>query len=199
MCSIRKWRNDLNKTVVITGVSSGIGKGYAYEFASQGYNLLLIARNEEKLNNVKVDIEEKYQVLVSVFIADLSELNAAEKVTDYIQENKLETDVLINNAGFSTKGWFDQEESQDQHNELMVTLTELAHLFTREWRDKKKGTIINVASAAGFHPAPFSAVYSATKAYVLSLTEFLNQEYKKQGIYFLAVCPGEFMGNIGSK
>lgn len=192
------------QTVLITGASSGIGKGYAYEFGKRGYNLILVARNQNKLTEIQSDLIGSYSISVHLFIMDLSEIDAASSLLNQVKTKDLSVDILINNAGFSTKGLFDSSDFGVQRREMilnMVTLTELAYLFTKEWSGKSDKAIINVASASAFQSTPYNAVYGSTKAYVLSLTEALHVEYQDKGIYHLAVCPGPtdtaFFDDIG--
>lgn len=183
----------MNKTVLITGASSGIGKGYAYAFAKKGYNLILVARNRKKLTEIKCDLETEYSISIHLIFLDLGEIDAANSVMNSIEKNELTVDILVNNAGFSTKGLLHSSDFYMQRKEMilnMVTLTELAYLFAKTWVGESNKIIINISSAAAFQSTPYSSVYSATKAYVLSLTEALHFEYKDKGIYYLAVCPG---------
>lgn len=182
----------MKNTTLITGASSGIGKGYAYGFAEQGYNLILVARREQLLMEIKKDIEKKFPVEVCVVSLDLSQTDAATSLYTEIKKKNLEVDILVNNAGFSTKGLFTNSTLEEIKQELILnisTLTELCHLFSKDWVDQQNKAIINVSSASAFQPSPYNAVYSSTKTYVLSLTEALNYEYKNRGIFYLAVCP----------
>ncbi|KAF1297604.1 hypothetical protein BAU15_07790 [Enterococcus sp. JM4C] len=183
----------MKQTVLITGASSGIGKGFAYAYAKKSNNLVLIARSRDKLQKIKSDLEQRYEISVDFIMLDLAEIGASTTVIKKVKEAGLSIDVVINNAGFSTKGLFGSADLKEQRDEMMVnmlTLTELAHLFTKEWAGQRGKTIINLASAAAFQATPYSAVYSASKAYVLSLTEALHIEYKDRGIFYLAVCSG---------
>lgn len=190
--------------VLITGASSGIGECFAKSCASQGKNLVVVARNEEKLFDLKKELEEKNKITVTVIKADLSNANAAEEVFRITQSNNIFVEMLINNAGFSTKGLFHKDDFETMENEMnvnMLALTKLSYFYVNEMVEKKKGMVINIASAVSFNPLPYGAVYSATKSYVLALTEALYYEYKDMGIKFLAVCPGatdtHFFDKIG--
>lgn len=190
--------------VLITGASSGIGECYARNCASQGRNLVIVARNEEKLLTMKKEMEEKNRISVTVIKADLSEADAAEHIFRVTQDQHIVIEMLINDAGFSTKGPFDAEDAEIMEDELhvnMLALTKLTHLYVNEMLIHKSGVVVNIASAVSYNPLPYGAVYAATKAYVLSLTEALYYEYKDKGIQFLAVCPGatdtHFFDKIG--
>ncbi|WP_312045611.1 SDR family NAD(P)-dependent oxidoreductase [Anaerotignum sp.] len=195
----------MKKYVLITGASSGIGKSYAKMYAQKGNNLIIVARSEDKLKQLARELELKYKVNIEIIVMDLSLEYAGKILYEEIEKRHLNVNVLVNNAGFATKGLFNKIDFDQQHKEIllnMATLTELTYLILGDMCEKKQGTIINIASAASFNPLPYSAVYAATKAYVLSLTESLSYEYKKYGIRVLAVCPGatdtHFFDNFGA-
>lgn len=180
------------KNVLITGASSGIGEAYAKAFAKEGYRVILVARREKVLEEVAKEIKEKYKGHSVVIPMDLSEENASVRLYEEVTKRNLQVDILINNAGFATKGRLHESDFTKQQNELhvnIIALTELTHLFIRDMAKRKNGTIINVASAAAFNPVPFNAVYSSTKAYVLNFTQSLAYEYRKLGVRLMAVCP----------
>lgn len=171
---------------VVTGASGGIGKEIALKLADKGYNLVLVARSEEKLKSLAYDLKVKTKVVV----ADLSKDGECEKV--YNECKKLDVQVLVNNAGFGGHGKF---EERDLNNDMQMidlnvkALTKLAHMFTPKLIESKKGYMLNVASSAGFIPGPGMAVYFATKAYVLSLSEAIHEEMKGK-VVVSALCPG---------
>lgn len=180
-------------TALITGASSGIGIELARLFASDGYNLILVARRTDKLNELKVELESAFHISVNVFTQDLTRPFAAKSVFDFTQIEKLSVDVLVNNAGFGDFALFAQcnLEKQQQMMQLnMVCLTELTYYFLPQMLERKSGRILNVASLASFMPGPKMAVYYATKAYVRSFSEALHTELKKSGISVTALCPG---------
>jgi short-subunit dehydrogenase len=179
--------------VLITGASSGIGEIFALEMASKGKNVVLVARTESKLDQLSERIERTYQVRAEVIVSDLSEEDAPQKVYEECQNRGIEIDILINNAGFATHGWFEQVDRSRQQDEIMLNvlaLTNMTHLFLPDMLQKENGAIINISSTAAFQPDPYMAVYGATKAYVLSFTEALYEENRKRGVQFLALCPG---------
>jgi len=179
--------------VLITGASSGIGKAFAYEYAKSGRNLILVARNQDKLTAIRDDLMNKFKVDVEIFIVDLSMESAAIQLFSAVKENNLDVDILVNNAGFGLKGEFIKNalRSYDEMMNLnMIALVELTYLFLDGMLEKGKGTIINVGSMVSFFSAPYNTLYSATKAFVLSFTEGLYYEYKNKGIQFVAICPG---------
>lgn len=186
--------NFSKKTALVTGASSGIGKVFATELAKKGCNLILVARSEDKLEQIAKELQKTYLIHAVPLSVDLSSVNAAEKVAMEVESLGLTVDILINNAGFGTMGVFNQISSTRVHQEIqlnVMSLTELTHLFIGSMIERKEGIIINVASMTAFQPAPYMAVYGATKAYVLSFTEALWAEYRDSGVQIVALCPGE--------
>lgn len=184
--------NFSGKNVLITGASSGIGLAMAKDFANRGANLILTARSEDKLMQLAEDLSDK-NIKTHVFIEDISLPNSAQKLFNQVNEAGLKVDVLVNNAGYGRWGNFDECPIEDYENMVhlnVTSLTELSYLFVDQMVKRGSGGIINVASTAAFFPIPYSAVYAATKAYVLSLSEALNFEYSKKGVHVMAVCPG---------
>ena len=184
--------NFSGKNVLITGASSGIGLAMAKDFANRGANLILTARSEDKVMQLAKDLSGK-DIRTHVFIEDISLPNSAQKLFNQVNAAELEVDVLVNNAGYGRWGNFDECPMEDYENMVhlnVTSLTELSYLFVDQMVKRGSGGIINVASTAAFFPIPYSAVYAATKAYVLSLSEALNFEYSKKGVHVMAVCPG---------
>lgn len=178
---------------LITGASDGIGFELAHLHAARGGNLIVVARNTAKLEALKHSLEKQYGVSVYVITQDLSLPNAATLLYNTVSSQGYKVDMLINNAGFGDFGSFsetsaDKEEKMIQLN--ITTLTQLCKLFINDMKLRGAGRIMNVASTGAFQPAPFMAVYCATKAYVLSFTEAVNNELKGTGISMTALCPG---------
>lgn len=183
----------MNKTVLITGASSGIGYEFAHVFAEQGHDLVVVARRKSKLDKLAAELEKNYQVKVVVEVRDLGQEEECQALYDSMKAQGIEVEYLINNAGLGAFGRFDQVEWSKQKQMIDVNisaLTCLAHLFSKDMVERKTGSIINVASTASFQPGPHFAVYCATKAYVLSLSEAMAEEFKDLGISVLALCPG---------
>ncbi len=181
------------KTVLITGASSGIGKETAYIFAENKYNLILVARRKDALEQIKSDIQNKFLVNVEVIDIDLARQNSAVELYDKVKEKKLKVDVLINNAGFGTKGNFSTIEPEKSESMLLlnvVTLTNLTKLFLTDMLKSNSGHIINIASTAAYQPIKTMAVYAATKAYILSFSEAVAVELKGSNVYMTAINPG---------
>lgn len=183
-----------NKTALITGASKGIGKEFARIHASKGGNLVLIARNEELLNSLKMELMKQYpSILVEIIGKDLSQQHSAQEVYEELKERNIQIDYLINNAGFGDWGFF-VEKNWDRYDQMIdlnvKSLTHFCHLFLPEMINRKEGKVLNVSSTAAFQPGPMMAVYFATKSYVLHLSEALNNEVKQHNVSVTAFCPG---------
>lgn len=190
------------ETVLITGASSGIGCELAKIFAQNGYNLILIARNIIKLNELACELMDKYDIKVYVLQQDLLENNAAEKVYESVTKIGKNVDILINNAGIGYVGSFHKKSLKSDKEILrlnIVTLTELTKLFSKDMVKLKKGKILNVASTGSFSPGPFTAVYYATKAYVLSFSMAISEELKPYNVMVSVLCPGATRTNFSKR
>jgi short-subunit dehydrogenase len=180
-------------TTLITGASSGIGEVFARKLAAGGHNLLLVARSEEKLINLCNELGRIKSTRAQYVAMDLSEPDAPKRLFEETQKRGLEIDFLINNAGFGSMGDFanlDPQRELDMIDLNVRSLVELTHRFLVPMRERKSGSIINVASTAGFQPVPFMATYAATKAFVLSFSEALWEENRPHGVKVMALCPG---------
>ena len=183
----------MKKTVLITGASGGLGAEFAKIFARCGYDLVLVARSEDKLAEIKNALESRYGVSVRVFCKDLSEKEAAREIYMFTKKNRLHIDILVNNAGFGDYGKFVSRDLQKQYEMIQVNVTalvQLTHYYMREMARNGGGRILNVASIASFQPGPLMSVYYASKAFVLSFTEALSVEMRGSGVYLTALCPG---------
>jgi len=181
------------KTVLITGASSGIGREFAYIFAEKKNNLVLVARNKDKLAQIAADCEKKYNIKATVLSYDLSKVESATSLHNAIKQHKITVDVLINNAGFGQYGPFgksDFDRNLDMINLNVTTLVALTSLFVKDMVARNQGQILNIASTAAFQPVPNFAVYGATKAFVLSFTEALHYELKDTKVSASVLCPG---------
>jgi short-subunit dehydrogenase len=180
-------------TTLITGASSGIGEVFARKLAAQGHNLLLVARSEDRLINLCNELGRSKSTHAQYVAMDLSERDATARLFEETQKRGLEIDFLINNAGFGSMGEFTKLDLDHELNMIDLnvrSLVELTHRFLVPMRERKRGSIINVASTAGFQPVPFMATYAATKAFVLSFSEALAEENRPFGIKIMALCPG---------
>lgn len=180
-------------TVLITGASSGIGEAFAYNLANRGANLILTARSHDKLREIAADLMHKHEISVHTFTADLTQSDAPQRLIERIKEAGLTVDHLINNAGFGKWAHFLAEDLNTYEQMLSLNisaLVKLTYLCLPEMLARGKGGVINVASTASFQPAPYIAVYSASKSFVLNFSEALSGEYREKGIHILALCPG---------
>ncbi|MBE4908507.1 SDR family oxidoreductase [Bacillus luteolus] len=188
----------MNKTVLITGATSGLGYDFVKLFANDGYNLVLVARSTQKMEEIKQTFKN---IKVTIITKDLTRVGAAKEVYEEIEKQGIFIDVLVNNAGYGLMGEFDKLDLQAQVNmiQLNVTaLTELTYYFLPKMKEKNSGRILNVASTAAFQPGPLMAVYYATKAYVLSFSEALVEELYNHSITVTTLCPGATKTNFGS-
>jgi len=195
-----------NSTALITGASSGIGAAMAAALAKRGCRIVLSARDTAKLEAVAQQLRKEYNVEVNIVTADLSQRHGAFNLHAEIVRRGLTVDLLVNNAGFGLNGPFlshalSEEEGQVQVN--VTSLMALTHLFAPAMAERRRGGIINIASLASFQPQFNSAVYAASKSFVLLFSEALWLELAPQNIHVLAVCPGpvvtNFFERIGSK
>ncbi|MBV9078862.1 MAG: SDR family oxidoreductase [Methylobacteriaceae bacterium] len=176
---------------VITGASSGIGAEMARVFAGRGAPLLLTARREDRLAALKAELSPS--VRVETVALDLERPDGADRLVAAVEERGIVVHTLVNNAGFGFQGRFATLPYAEQAAmvELNVTsLTRLCRLVLPGLLERRRGGIINLASTASFQAVPFMAVYAATKAYVLSLSEALHEEARRSGVVVTAVCPG---------
>lgn len=188
-----------NSSILVTGASSGIGKCFAQELARQGANLILTARSQHELDKLADELRQQFSITVHVIPADLAIPDTAQRLFSDIKSRNLSVDFLVNNAGFGKWAHFLEEELETYDHMLAVNisaLTQLTYLFLPKMLENKKGGIINVASTAAFQPVPYIALYSASKAFVLNLTEALAAEYKHSGVHFMALCPGNTNTNF---
>lgn len=181
------------KTVLITGASGGIGEALAYKLAERKHNLLLVARNVEKLENQCRQLIEKFGVDVQFIAADLAKPDTAKYIFEETQQRGLEIEMLINNAGIGSGGVFTELSLQSELDLIQLndsSLVALTHLFLPQMQQRKSGTIINVASIAAFMPIPYMTTYAASKAFVRSFTQAIAAECKPYNIHVMLLCPG---------
>ena len=181
------------KTALITGGSSGIGLEFAGPLAKKGVNLVLIARNEEKLQTARERILRQYAVSVQAMAVDLSDNLAVTELIRKLQTAALSPDILVNSAGFATYGEFSHLLPATEQQQILLNClapVALTHALLPAMLQRNEGVVINVASTAACQPVPFMATYGATKAVILSFTEALWAENHRRGIRVLALCPG---------
>jgi hypothetical protein len=193
-------------TALVTGASSGIGLELASTAARDRHDLVLVARQRERLESIGRGLAEEYGVEVTILAKDLADPAAPAAVARELSERGIAVDVLVNDAGFGVYGFF-AETPIDRELEMMqvnaAALTHLTKLFLAGMLERRRGWILNVASTAAFQPGPIMAVYYATKAYVLSFSEALASETAGTGVTVTALCPGpthtEFERRAGFK
>lgn len=185
--------SDSKQNVLITGASSGIGLHLAREFARHGHRVVLVAPIEEELEEVASEIRREFGTEAEVIAADLTDEDAAEEIWDELSVMGLDIDILCNNAGLGRRGNFWEIPLEDDLEMIRLNIEAVVRLtkrFLPRMLQRRSGRILNTASVAGFEPGPMLAVYHATKAFVLSLSEALATELKDSGVTLTALCPG---------
>jgi uncharacterized protein len=187
-------RNGIHRpTALVTGGSGGIGLELAKVLARNGFDLVLVARKRDTLEAAAGQLEGKFDVRAHVFAADLRRREAPQEIFDFLQNENIPIEVLVNNAGFGLGGEFSEtavERELEMIQVNIVALTHLTKLFLAPMIKRKSGRVLNVASTAAFQPGPLMAVYYATKAYVLSFSEALAEELRNSEVTVTALCPG---------
>ncbi len=182
-----------SKTALVTGASGGLGLEFARLLAKEYCDLVLVARNEGKLNGIKRELEKEYGITAWVCPCDLSRVDAALGVYQFTQAHDLEIDALINNAGFGDSGKFAESNWRKQYEMVQVDITalmQLTHCFLPGMIERKHGKILNLSSVAAFCAGPGMSVYYASKAFVRSFSEAVAEEVKGIGVTVTALCPG---------
>lgn len=181
------------RTALITGATRGIGYELSKLFAKDGYHLVLVARDGQRLNQVAKEMETAYGIKIRTILKDLSGRTAAEAVFDELQKDSTRIDVLVNNAGYALYGPFRETDLGSELGMMQINMespTQLTKLCLDQMIKRGEGKILNVASTAAFQPGPLMAVYYATKAYILSFSEALANELQGTGVTVTALCPG---------
>jgi hypothetical protein len=189
------------ETVLVTGASSGIGRELARCFAADGSRMVLVARSGGPLNALADELKAAPKSQVQVLTADLAEPRAPDRIFGHLRTAGIKVDVLVNNAGFGAYGAFAELPLERQMEMVQVNLTALTHLtrlFLPGMIERRRGGVLNVASTAAFQPGPGMAVYFATKAYVLSLSEAVAEELAGTGVTVTALCPGPTQTNFAA-
>lgn len=180
-------------TALITGASAGLGTEFARYHASKGGDLIIVARRAESLEALKTEIEGKHNVTVHVIAMDLAQADAPEKLHDAVKALGLDVKILINNAGFGGHGIHTERSLEDERAMIslnVTTLVGLTHLFAKDMVASGGGSILQVGSTAGFLPGPNQAVYFATKAFVNSFSQAIDQELRDKGVTSTVLAPG---------
>lgn len=187
------------EVTLITGATSGIGEALANQLAAKKHNLLLVARNEQKLKHLCNALADKHKIVVNCIVADLSKPDTPKYIYEESKKKNLFVNTLINNAGVGSSGEFAKNDFQSELEILQInntSLVALCHLFLPNMVNSKNGSIINVGSMASFFPTPYMSVYAASKMFVLSFTKALTEEYRPYGVNILLFCPGLTTSNF---
>ncbi|MFI5195297.1 MAG: SDR family NAD(P)-dependent oxidoreductase [Chitinophagales bacterium] len=193
---------------LITGASKGIGKAIALSLASRGYDLLLVARSEDLLRDVALEVSAGSNIHCHYLAIDLAGDRAAEAVYAWCSTNQYPVSMLVNNAGYGLSGSFEKYDA-DTHAEMLhlniVTLVKLTRLFLPDFKKQPASYILNIGSSAAYQAVPFLSAYAASKSFVLSFSRGLHQELKGSTVSVTCACPGatdtDFANraNIGEK
>ena len=183
----------LRNPVLITGASGGIGYELSRLFARDGHDLILVSRNEARLEEVAEEFGKSFGVRSLVLAKDLAVPGSPNELFEELERSSVEVDVLVNNAGFGILGAFHKSQLDEQLDMIQLDVTSLAHLtrlFLPGMVERGRGRVVNVASIAAFQAGPFMAVYYASKAFVVSFSEAIANELKGTGVTVTAICPG---------
>ena len=178
---------------LVTGASSGIGEHFARQLAARGHDLVLVARDESRLEALAKELEGESGARDQVLRADLTDAAQLEAVEARCHDASAPIDVLVNNAGFGSFGAFHELDLDTEIREIqlnVVALVRLTHAAAAEMVPRGKGGILNVSSLAGYQPGPMNATYGATKAFITSFTEAVHEELKGTGVAVTVLCPG---------
>ena len=183
----------MKERALITGTTSGIGKAFAEKLASQGFDLILVSRDSEKLSDQAAFLREKYSVEISCIALDLATPGSAMNVFNAVRDLTPGVSVIINNAGFNEAGKFMKTRMEKEAEMIslhIVFTTEMMKLFIPGMIERGYGCVLNLGSTGSYIPCPGDAVYAATKAYILSLSKGINAELKGTGVSVTTLCPG---------
>ena len=196
----------LPKTVLITGASAGIGKELAHVFARHQFDVILVARRQDKLEAVAADIKQRYGQMAYVLTENLADPAAPQRIFDWCQEHKLAVDALVNNAGYALHSEF-LEASWQSHLDFMqvlnISVVHLCHLFAPAMKERGYGRIINLASIAAWSPQLKGNLYGAAKSFIVDFSQAIDLELQPHGVHCTALCPGftfsEFHDVMGTR
>lgn len=191
---VLKVDNNLKRTALITGASSGIGKAFTEHFAQEGWDVVITARRKARLDTLSEDLEKGYGTQVTVIAADLADPESPNNIYNEIQSKGIQIDGLVNNAGYGISGYFvdaDWEKHRDFIQVLVTAVTHFCHLFLTQMIERRYGRIINVSSLNGLIPcSPGQSLYASAKSFLVSLSHTLQAEVADKGVHVCALCPG---------
>jgi len=179
------------RKALVTGASSGIGEEFARQLAKKGYDLVLVARRRERLETLAAELSQEQGTVAEIIEADLVTPEGVISVERRLGQGDI--DLLVNNAGFGTRGEFATMPLHRELEELdlnIKALVRLTHAALGNMVQRKRGNIINVGSTGSFQPVPYMSTYAATKAFVLHFSEGVHEEVKKHGVTVTCLCPG---------
>ncbi|WP_319524594.1 SDR family oxidoreductase [uncultured Desulfosarcina sp.] len=186
--------SNAKRTAFITGASSGIGKAFAEHFAHSGWDVVITARRQDRLDMLSEDLEKRYGTKVTVIAADLADPESPKTIYNEIQSKGIHIDGLVNNAGYGIPQYFvntDWEKHRDFIQVLVTSVTYFCHLFLPRMIENRYGRIINVSSLNGLIPcSPGQSLYASAKSFVVSLSHTLQAEATDKGVHVCALCPG---------
>lgn len=183
----------MEHAALITGASRGIGLAFAELLAQLKYNLLLVARNQDRLILVQKRLQNDFDVKVDILSLDLSLASSSQELIDFAQKKRIGIEIVINNAAFGYCGEYSNLSWYQEMRMIHLNIISSVHLtkyFLNEMIERNSGSIINVVSTAAFSAGPYMSSYVASKAYLLSYTESLSEEIKRSRVRLMALCPG---------
>jgi len=193
-----------NRFALITGATSGIGNGFAHVLARDGINLVIIARDETRLKEVKSELEARYSIKVKTISRDLADPEAPAEIFQILKQERIVLSLLVNNAGFNVYGKFEETDLEEEIKMIRLhidAVTQITKLFLRQRSLQEENMILNVSSIAGFVPGPLVSVHFATRAYILSFSLALTNEFEGSDVHVTCLCPGPtksaFFGRAG--
>lgn len=189
----------MSKYVLITGGSGGIGLEFAKLYAKDKCNLILVARNASKLEEIKKEMENTYNIEVITYSFDLTNEENIDALYNDLKAKNINIDILINNAGFAYHSFYvesDYSRQKDLVQLNILTLMKMSYLFGNDMKNRKSGSVLNIASVASYLAGPYATTYYASKAYVMSFTEGLAEELKEYNVFVGCICPGPTKTNF---
>ncbi len=188
----------IDKTVLVTGASSGIGKEFVHQFHNLGANVILVARRKELIEEIANNLNDEREYSARFITCDLTKEKDISNLETFLKEETI--DILINNAGRGSFGCFEKLDIDDEVNQVCLNINsniKLAHIVIPQMKERKSGAIVNLSSIAAFQPLPFMATYAGTKAFNFFHSLALREELKSFGIKVLALCPGPTATEFG--
>jgi short-subunit dehydrogenase len=182
-----------NSAALVTGASAGIGAAIARELAARGHNLVLVARRKAKLDELARELSDEHGIRTETLSCDLGKPTPRAKLPKQIADLGLDVEILVNNAGFATNGPFHESDTARELEQVRVLVeapVALTSAFAAGMVERGRGAILNISSVAAMQPLPYSAGYSAAKAYILTFSEAIHEELKGRGVTVTALCPG---------